>query len=79
MSIDLAFMDKIIDFHEAEYASLATLSVQLSLDVSSLCCRRSMDIIVQPAVSWMDLNNQIKDSGLFFPVDPGPSVRSQPF
>ncbi|XHG08741.1 hypothetical protein AWENTII_011834 [Aspergillus wentii] len=30
-----------------------------------------MDIVVQPSVSWMDLNAKIKDSGLFFPIDPG--------
>ena len=35
----------------------------------------SMDVVVQPSVPWMNLNDQIKDSGLFFPVDPGPSVR----
>ncbi|KAF2271210.1 D-lactate dehydrogenase mitochondrial precursor [Lojkania enalia] len=34
-----------------------------------------MDVIVQPSVPWMSLNEQIKDSGLFFPVDPGPSAR----
>ncbi|KAI9793588.1 MAG: hypothetical protein M1833_000733 [Piccolia ochrophora] len=34
-----------------------------------------MDVVVQPAVSWMGLNEQIKDSGLFFPVDPGPSAK----
>jgi len=34
-----------------------------------------MDIVVQPAVSWMDLNETIKESGLFFPVDPGPSAK----
>jgi FAD/FMN-containing dehydrogenase len=34
-----------------------------------------MDVVVQPSVPWMSLNDQIKDSGLFFPVDPGPSVR----
>lgn len=33
-----------------------------------------MDVTVQPAVGWMTLNEQIKDSGLFFPVDPGPSA-----
>jgi FAD/FMN-containing dehydrogenase len=34
----------------------------------------SMDVVVQPSVPWMSLNDQIKESGLFFPVDPGPSV-----
>lgn len=34
----------------------------------------SMDIVVQPSVSWMELNENIKSSGLFFPVDPGPPV-----
>ncbi|EKG13424.1 FAD-linked oxidase [Macrophomina phaseolina MS6] len=34
-----------------------------------------MDVVVQPAVPWMELNERIKDSGLFFPVDPGPSAK----
>ncbi|KAJ4358519.1 D-lactate ferricytochrome c oxidoreductase [Didymosphaeria variabile] len=34
-----------------------------------------MDVVVQPSVSWMSLNEEIKDSGLFFPVDPGPSAK----
>ncbi|KAF2724689.1 D-lactate dehydrogenase mitochondrial precursor [Polychaeton citri CBS 116435] len=33
-----------------------------------------MDVTVQPALGWMALNEKIKDSGLFFPVDPGPSA-----
>ena len=33
-----------------------------------------MDVVVQPSIQWMDLNEKIKDSGLFFPVDPGPSA-----
>ncbi|KAF1983811.1 D-lactate dehydrogenase mitochondrial precursor [Aulographum hederae CBS 113979] len=34
-----------------------------------------MDVVVQPSVPWMSLNESIKSSGLFFPVDPGPSAR----
>ncbi len=34
-----------------------------------------MDVVVQPSVQWMQLNEQIKSSGLFFPVDPGPSAK----
>ncbi|CAG8228721.1 unnamed protein product [Penicillium salamii] len=34
-----------------------------------------MDIVVQPSVSWMELNETIKSSGLFFPVDPGPPAK----
>lgn len=36
-----------------------------------------MDVVVQPAVSWMDLNEKIKSTGLFFPIDPGPSVSTR--
>ncbi|KAI9879200.1 MAG: hypothetical protein M1830_009275 [Pleopsidium flavum] len=34
-----------------------------------------MDVVVQPSVQWMQLNDEIKNSGLFFPVDPGPSAK----
>ncbi|KAF4992143.1 hypothetical protein FDECE_13814 [Fusarium decemcellulare] len=37
--------------------------------------KEDMNIEVQPCVSWMDLNEKIKDSGLFFPIDPGPSAQ----
>ncbi|KAI1478261.1 hypothetical protein K445DRAFT_289165 [Daldinia sp. EC12] len=36
-----------------------------------------MDIVVQPSIGWQDLNEQLgrMDSGLFFPIDPGPSAK----
>jgi D-lactate dehydrogenase (cytochrome) len=39
--------------------------------------QEDMDIVVQPSVSWMELNEELakRQSGLFFPVDPGPSAR----
>ncbi|KZF20476.1 oxidoreductase, FAD-binding protein [Xylona heveae TC161] len=52
ITIDFAFMDKIVAFHKDD-----------------------MDVVVQPSVSWMDLNEQLKDDGLFFPVDPGPTAK----
>ncbi|QSZ31245.1 hypothetical protein DSL72_000808 [Monilinia vaccinii-corymbosi] len=52
VSVDFAFMDQIIAFHEE-------------------------DMDVQPSVSWMDLNDELakRQSGIFFPVDPGPSAK----
>ena len=34
-----------------------------------------MDVVVQPAVSWVKLNEDIEKSGLFFPVDPSPTAK----
>ncbi|OAP59081.1 glycolate oxidase, subunit GlcD [Fonsecaea erecta] len=34
-----------------------------------------MDVVVQPAIQWMDLNDKLQHTGLFFPVDPGPSAK----
>ncbi|KAF7559481.1 hypothetical protein G7046_g4668 [Stylonectria norvegica] len=36
-----------------------------------------MDIVVQPSMGWQDLNDQLAklESGLFFPIDPGPSAK----
>lgn len=50
--IDLARMDKIIDFHPQD-----------------------LDIIVQPALGWEDLNEHLAEHGLFFPPDPGPGAK----
>ncbi|KAL3471300.1 hypothetical protein BJX99DRAFT_30696 [Aspergillus californicus] len=33
-----------------------------------------MDVVVQPSIQWMELNEKIKYTGLFLPVDPGPSA-----
>ncbi|KJZ78399.1 hypothetical protein HIM_02437 [Hirsutella minnesotensis 3608] len=33
-----------------------------------------MDVVVQPGVSWVTLNEDIKDSKLFLPLDPGPTA-----
>ncbi|KAI1123917.1 putative D-lactate protein [Nemania abortiva] len=54
ISVDFAYMDKIIQFNKDD-----------------------MDIVVQPSIGWQDLNTQLSqmDSGLFFPIDPGPSAK----
>ncbi|PSN59436.1 FAD-binding domain-containing protein [Corynespora cassiicola Philippines] len=33
-----------------------------------------MDVVVQPGLGWVELNEQLKDKGLFFPVDPAPGA-----
>ncbi|KAI9163351.1 D-lactate dehydrogenase [cytochrome] [Paramyrothecium foliicola] len=54
ISVDFAYMDKIIQFNKDD-----------------------MDIVVQPSIGWQDLNEKLArmDSGLFFPIDPGPSAK----
>ncbi|CAF3598342.1 unnamed protein product [Fusarium graminearum] len=54
ISVDFAYMDKIIQFNKDD-----------------------MDVVVQPSIGWQDLNAKLlqMDSGLFFPVDPGPSAK----
>ncbi|POS80147.1 glycolate oxidase [Diaporthe helianthi] len=39
--------------------------------------QEDMDVVVQPSIGWQDLNEQLNKmgSGLFFPVDPGPSAK----
>jgi len=34
-----------------------------------------LDIVVQPGLGWVELNEQIRDKGLFFPVDPAPGAK----
>jgi D-lactate dehydrogenase (cytochrome) len=34
-----------------------------------------MDVVVQPSIQWMALNEKIASTGLWFPVDPGPSAK----
>jgi len=35
---------------------------------------RDLDVVVQPAVGWEELNEEIAKDGLFFPPDPGPGA-----
>lgn len=30
-----------------------------------------MDVIVEPGIGWIELNEYLKPYGLFFPLDPG--------
>ncbi|KAE8145374.1 hypothetical protein BDV25DRAFT_164807 [Aspergillus avenaceus] len=36
--------------------------------------KEDLDVVVQPAVGWEELNEQISQDGLFFPPDPGPGA-----
>ncbi|XP_070047465.1 D-lactate dehydrogenase [cytochrome], mitochondrial [Nicotiana tomentosiformis] len=33
-----------------------------------------MDVVVEPGIGWMELNEYLKPYGLFFPLDPGPGA-----
>ncbi|PWY66858.1 hypothetical protein BO70DRAFT_433034 [Aspergillus heteromorphus CBS 117.55] len=36
--------------------------------------KRDLDIVVQPATGWEELNERLSQDGLFFPPDPGPGA-----
>ena len=36
---------------------------------------KDMDVVVQPAVGWEDLNEMLAERNLFFPPDPGPGAQ----
>lgn len=51
----------------------------LSIDFSAMnkvlaFNEEDMDIVVQPGVNWVGMNEEIKSSGLFLPVDPSPTA-----
>uniref|UniRef100_A0A7C9A2I1 D-lactate dehydrogenase (cytochrome) n=2 Tax=Opuntia streptacantha TaxID=393608 RepID=A0A7C9A2I1_OPUST len=33
-----------------------------------------MDVVVEPGIGWMELNEYLESHGLFFPLDPGPGA-----
>ncbi|GAQ91178.1 FAD/FMN-containing dehydrogenases [Klebsormidium nitens] len=35
---------------------------------------RDMDVIVEPGIGWVELNEYLKPLGFFFPLDPGPGA-----
>ena len=37
--------------------------------------KEDLDVVVQPAVGWEDLNEALAEDGLFFPPDPGPGAK----
>ncbi|RAL07542.1 FAD-binding oxidoreductase [Aspergillus homomorphus CBS 101889] len=36
--------------------------------------KRDLDVVVQPAIGWEELNEKLSEDGLFFPPDPGPGA-----
>lgn len=36
---------------------------------------KDLDVVVQPAVDWQSLNDELNEHGLFFPPDPGPGAQ----
>ncbi|KAL2864870.1 FAD-binding oxidoreductase [Aspergillus lucknowensis] len=36
--------------------------------------KKDLDVVVQPALGWEELNDHLADEGLFFPPDPGPGA-----
>ncbi|KAI5074481.1 hypothetical protein GOP47_0010442 [Adiantum capillus-veneris] len=51
----------------------------VSIDMSSMKAVKAlhiedMDVVVEPGLGWIELNEYLKPHGLFFPLDPGPGA-----
>ncbi|KAH6802957.1 FAD-linked oxidases family protein, partial [Perilla frutescens var. frutescens] len=49
------------------------------IDMTQMKCVKSlnvkdMDVVVEPGIGWMELNEFLEPYGLFFPLDPGPGA-----
>ncbi|KAK6944165.1 FAD-linked oxidase, C-terminal [Dillenia turbinata] len=49
------------------------------IDMSLMKCVKAlhvedMDVVVEPGIGWMELNEYLEPYGLFFPLDPGPGA-----
>jgi len=56
-------------------AVLGGLCVDMSMMASILAINTSdMDCVVQPGITWNNLNAELEPYNLFFPVDPGPGA-----
>ena len=56
-------------------APFGGMSIDFAFMDSYWLHEEDMDVVVQPGLGYMQLNDSIKDSGLWFPVDPGPSAK----
>lgn len=58
------------------YASKGGICVDFSnMDKIIAINDQDMDVVVQPAVGWEDLNHKLEKYGLFFAPDPGPGAK----
>ena len=55
-------------------APLGGFSIDFSVHMDQILTlhEEDMDVVVQPGLQWMDLNDKLAHTGLWFPVDPGP-------
>ncbi len=47
----------------------------MRMDQIKILHKEDLDVVVQPAVGWEDLNETLAEDGLFFPPDPGPGAK----
>lgn len=65
-------LNKIIMDEKLHHAHVATSSLfyVLGQRVKALHVE-DMDVVVEPGIGWIELNEFLKPYGLFFPLDPG--------
>ncbi|XP_011094227.1 D-lactate dehydrogenase [cytochrome], mitochondrial isoform X1 [Sesamum indicum] len=62
-----------IEGHTLSPSGGVCIDMTLMKQVKSLNVK-DMDVVVEPGIGWMELNEYLEPYGLFFPLDPGPGA-----
>ncbi|KAK9170222.1 hypothetical protein Syun_002362 [Stephania yunnanensis] len=71
--VDLLALFRVVDSLPLLFFVHATSSQFSFANIKALHVE-DMDVVVEPGIGWMDLNEYLAPYGLFFPLDPGPGA-----
>ncbi|RVW38455.1 D-lactate dehydrogenase [cytochrome], mitochondrial [Vitis vinifera] len=60
--------------NRVSYLALAVIERKAKFESVKALHVEDMDVVVEPGIGWLELNEYLEPYGLFFPLDPGPGA-----